>query len=203
MGNEKLTDRDIDIVVKQAIVNKQCQELFLGWNKITSVGASILAQAFNSSCKLETLYLSDNNVGDDGVYSLVETLSTNNNTLRILSLGNNGITDQGAKYLAQIIKTSKTLIHLWLNENNISDEGVRILINTIENYNSTLKELYLFKNKLLTDRAVDFLLQFIECNRSVKHLYIFDCNLSQASKDRLKKSEQSKNCKIYVDSWLY
>jgi Ran GTPase-activating protein (RanGAP) involved in mRNA processing and transport len=202
--NEKLTDRDMDIVVNQGIVNKQCKELFLGWNKITSVGTSILAQVFNNNCKLEALYLVDNNVSDNGVYSLVKTLSTNNNTLKILSLGKNRITDEGAKHLAEIIKINQTLIHLWLDGNNISDEGARILISTIENFNSTLEDLHLSNNKLLTDCTADFLLQFMERNTSLKNLYVFDCNFSQPSKDKLKESQQSKpKFKIYVDSWCY
>ena len=92
-----------------------------------------------------------------GVRSFVKTLSINNNVLKKLNLLNNGITDNGAEYLAVMLKTNKTLTELNLLGNEISDEGVAMLANALQHYNSTLEDLDLASNTLISDASVDFL----------------------------------------------
>lgn len=159
----------------------------------------ILADTLNNNEALEELVLDDNRVCDDGVYSLVKTLSIKNNTLKNLSLGNNGITNEGAKQLAQMIKTNKILTCLKLYENEITDGGIQILADAIEKHNTTIEVLHLFKNKLLTDSSVDSLLQMIEHSQSLNELDVSYCTLSERSKERFKALEKLKtNFKIYV-----
>jgi Ran GTPase-activating protein (RanGAP) involved in mRNA processing and transport len=188
----ELIDQDMDTVVKQAIINKQCKLLSLQSNKITSIGMSILADALNNNNTLEILYLGNNYISDDGVDSLVNILSNHNNTLQTLVLQKNRITDKGAKYLAQMLEVNQTLVWLYLGENEISDEGIRILSNVIGNQNKTLEMLVLSSNKLVTDVSVDYLLQMIEQNQTLKKLWIDNCNLSQAGKQRLGKIQETK-----------
>ena len=82
----KLIDEDMDIIIKEAIIKKQCTCLYLSSNKFTSISASSLAQVLNNNNTLERLYLTDNQIGDDGVYSIVKILSINNNILKRLNL---------------------------------------------------------------------------------------------------------------------
>ena len=42
---QKLTDLDVEIIVKQAIINKKCSMLWLTSNHLTSKGISILFSA--------------------------------------------------------------------------------------------------------------------------------------------------------------
>jgi Ran GTPase-activating protein (RanGAP) involved in mRNA processing and transport len=188
----ELIDQDMEIIAEQAIYNKQCKLLSLQSNKITSIGAGILADALNNNTTLETLYLTNNYISDDGIDSLVNILSVHNNTLKTLVFQKNRITDKGAKHLAELLKTNQTIIWLYLGENDITDEGIRVLAKTIETQNNTLEMLVLSSNKLLTDASIDDLLQMIEHNQSLKKLWIDDCNLSDASKQRLNKIQQSK-----------
>jgi Ran GTPase-activating protein (RanGAP) involved in mRNA processing and transport len=196
---QNLTDRDMEIIIKQAIDKKQCKELYLGSNKFTSIGVSILADALNNNNQiLESLWLYDNQVCDDGVYSLVKALSMNNKTLKKLDLGNTKITNVSVKHLAQMLKINKTLTHLYLNQNEIADNGIRILASTIQNHNTTIEVLHLSENKLLTDECVDSLLSMIKHNQSLKVLRVYDCSLSEKSKERLNTLAKSKkNFEIY------
>ncbi|CAF0952519.1 unnamed protein product [Rotaria sordida] len=203
LKGQKLIDQDMDMVIKEAIINKQCTWLYLSSNKITSVCVSILAEALNNNKTLERLYLSDNQVCDDGVSSLVKILSLNNNILKRLNLTKNGITERGAKYLAEMIKANNILTHLYLGENEINDHGVQILSDAIENYNTTIKYLDLSSNKLLTDESIDSLLQMIKNNTSLNKIQVYNCSLSGKGKQRLKTSEQSKeNFKVCVNSFF-
>ncbi|CAF3787935.1 unnamed protein product [Adineta steineri] len=190
----ELIDEDMNILVKQVIINKQCQLLSLQSNKITSIGISILANALNDNHTLETLKLGNNYISDNGVNSLVKILSipNNNTALTTLVLRNNGITDQGAEYLVQLLKINHTLSWLYLEENQIRDDGVRILAKTLENQNNKLKMLVLSSNKLITDTSIDYLIPMIQQNQTLKKLWIDNCNLSEAGKQRLDEIQQSR-----------
>lgn len=187
------------MVIRKAMDDKQCVGLYLGSNKITSIGVSVLADALNNSKTLEKLGLYDNQVCDDGIYFLAKTLSVNNTNLKKLDLGKNQITDEGVKHLAQMLKTNKTLTLLYLTHNEITDEGISILANAIQNYNTTIELLHLSENKLITDLSVDHFLPMIKDNQSLKDFRICDCNLTEQGKERLKISPQSKDS---IKIWL-
>jgi len=198
LSRQKLTDEDMGIVVKLGIMKKQCKILWLVENNITSVGISILADALKTNTTLEELYLQYNYISDDGVHSLIEPLS-NNNTLKILALGHNGITDEAANDISEIIKTNKGLTELYLSENQITDEAVEIWANEIQLIDTNLQVLNLGENSLLTDACVDFLLPMIKNMTSLREFIIFDCDLSQPAKEKLKTINQLKtDVKIYM-----
>ena len=195
----ELTNRDVVIVIKEAMDNKQCVGLYLGLNKITSIGVSILADSLKDNKTLEKLSLYDNEAGDNGIYFLAKALSIYNRNLKKLDLGKNKITDEAVKHLAQMLKVNKTLALLYLTQNEITDGGVFILADTIQNYNTTLELLHLSENKLLTDLSVNPLVSMIEHNQSLKDFRICDCNLSATGKERLKMLQPLKeNFKILV-----
>jgi Ran GTPase-activating protein (RanGAP) involved in mRNA processing and transport len=114
LQRQNLTDEDMKIVVKEAMINKQCKELKLGYNKITSVGTSIIAEALNNSTTLEELHIRGNRLCDRGAQGLTKTLSLNNSKIPLLDLQSTGITDEGARYLAEMLKTNATLARLLL-----------------------------------------------------------------------------------------
>jgi Ran GTPase-activating protein (RanGAP) involved in mRNA processing and transport len=183
-----LTDEDMGIVISQAINNRQCINLKLVANQITASGASILADALFNNKTLKRLSLWNNQVRDKGVQSLSNALSMNECSLIKLDLSQNDITDEGAKYLAQMLKTNRILTHLSLSNNKISDNGVKFLTDALQNRNNTLEALSLTENKSLTDASVDCLVNMFQRNRSLKKLWINDCNLSKSGQDILKRA---------------
>jgi Ran GTPase-activating protein (RanGAP) involved in mRNA processing and transport len=202
LDEQKLIDQDMKIVVKQAMINKQCTKLSLSTNSITPNGALILANGLENNYTLEKLNLLENRIGDMGVRCLTKPLSVNNTVLKILHLGRNGITDDGAEHLAQMLKTNKTLTHLFLYTNEIANGGVAMLTNAIQNHNNTLECLNLSDNKLINDSSVNFLIEMVKHTRSLKTLVVHYCNLSKDSEETLRKAAQSnKNIKISVNSF--
>ena len=189
-----ITDRDMEIIIKQGMINKQCTELYLGSNKLTAIGISILADALKDTNQiLESLWLYDNQLGDTGVYFLAKVLSRSNRTLKTLDLGKNNITDNGMKYLAQMLATNRTLTHLYLSANQITDDGLGILAKTIRNSNAHLELLHISEHPLLTDVCVDSLLQMIRHNKSIKVVQMHQCNLSENGKTKLKTGQKGRN----------
>jgi Ran GTPase-activating protein (RanGAP) involved in mRNA processing and transport len=186
-----ITDADINLVVNEAIINKQCQKLFLSRNNITSTGSSIIAQALNNNHFLKLLALSYNNLSDEGVQFLTKILAPNNSELQTLSLHATGITDNGVRYLVDMLKTNTTLTWLHLGRNKISNQGIELLTDALIHHNKTLKALELSHNVLITDAAVDSLVEMIKLNKSLETLWINDCKLSSKGKEKLQQIVQS------------
>jgi Ran GTPase-activating protein (RanGAP) involved in mRNA processing and transport len=187
------------IVVKYAIIGKECRELYLTSNKIKFDGAWILAEALHNNKTLRDLSLWNNFICDNGVTCLATKLLNNNNTLKILNLGKNGITDDGARELAEMLKKNQTLTELYLGENEISDIGVKLLAKSIEKYNTTLEILSLTSNRMVTNRCVNYLHEMIMHNNTLKQLLLQNCNLLTVGKQKLQMAKGGKsNFSVHV-----
>jgi hypothetical protein len=90
LERQNLTDEDMEIVAKEAIINKQCKDLKLSDNKITSVGASIIAGALSNNTTMVGLFLSSNRLCDKGIQTLTKTLSLNNSKVDFWTFGRLG-----------------------------------------------------------------------------------------------------------------
>ena len=174
-----LTDEEMNIVAAEAIVGKQCTQLDLGSNNITSKGALIIVNALGKSETIRRLYLSDNRIADEGAYHL--SLSTENSSLFVLGLSRNGITDDGVQHLSKMLGRNHRLLVLGLEDNEISDFGVANLAAALKQ-NNTLQRLLLAENKMITDRSFDYLLDIMHKNRSLQRLDLRSCSLSPSIK---------------------
>ena len=188
----QLIDRDMDIVVQQAIIEKQCRVLLLNDNCITAEGATTIAKALWKNTTLEELNLWNNQVSDLGVESLSRALM-NNSFLRSLGLGQNRISYVGAQHLAEMLKSNSTIVRLWLFHNEIDDQGVKALTDVLANHNQTLEWLDLRLNKSVTDSSFDSLSHMLESNRSLNKFWMEYCNLSPPIKAKLRLIGQAKD----------
>lgn len=189
---DSVTNDDMRSIVQHAIVGKQCSELWLYNAKITSQGALILSNTLHENTTLKKLYLNDNDIRDRGVYCLAQALAINNSTLEELYLARNGITSRGAQYLADMLSTNQTIKTLSLYGNRIDDLGINYLVHALTYKNTTLECLYLSGNTLMTDASVTSWLDLFKHNQTLKKLHLFNCNLSDRSKDRLRRAVRAK-----------
>jgi hypothetical protein len=192
LNDRQLVDRDVSIIIKQALTIKQCTLLNLQNNQMTSEGISFLASALIDNTTLETLYLDTNRTSDQGVLSLTKTLSMNKSNLKRLSLASNGLTDEGAVYLAEMLKTNQTLTILNLSSNQISDRGIYVLGKALAGHNKHLEELYIQSNKLVSDASVDILVNMFNCNSILRRFWVFDCKLTDNGKSKLREAASKK-----------
>lgn len=192
LDRQSLHDQDMPFIVTQALIHKECAMLRLSDNKITSKGASILADSLHNNKTLVALHIFNNRLGDTGVKALTDVLAENTSTVKVLSLGYNGITDKGVECLADLLKKNKTLTELWLPWNQISDRGVALLADVLIDHNTTLKKLVLNLNDLIHDSSVDSLVDIINRNQSLDVLHVCDCKLSKTGKAKLSEKAKSK-----------
>jgi hypothetical protein len=190
---DQLSNDDMKMIVQQAIIEKQCTELWLNNARINSQGALILSNELLNNSTLKKLYLNDNSIHDRGVHYLSQVLSINNITLKELYLARNGITSKGAQYLADMLNTNRTLTILSLYGNRIDDEGIKYLTHVLRYYNTNLEYLYLSGNNLMTDLSVDYFIDMFKQNQTLRKVHLFNCNLSDNGKTKLREMIQTKN----------
>jgi hypothetical protein len=117
---QRLIDKDIRIVVQQAIIDKQCSILYLTNNTITDEGAQHLGNVVQSNTSLKPLSMEKNRISGVGVRWIAQALHTNSNsTLTEINLGRNRITDEGVRFLAEVLHVNSTLEELWLQDNAV------------------------------------------------------------------------------------
>ena len=104
--------------------------LGLEHNRLADEGAEKVASALreNRECQLETLSLTDNNIGVAGSVALAAYLEESS-SLRILSLGQNAVGDAGVTALATALmkNTESQLRNLDLHCNGIGPAGGKLL----------------------------------------------------------------------------
>jgi len=190
---KRFNENDIELIVKEIIIGKQCRDLFLRESGITSQGAIAIAQGLHGNKTLERLYISHNMIGDDGAKALAQSLSGNHNSkLRELCLGFNCITDAGVEHLANMLASNKTLTHLLLAKNEISDHGLHLLADVITNTNKTLQVLALEWNTFRNDSSVDILTNMLNKNQSLTTLSLNSCKLPKTAEKKLKAAAKLK-----------
>lgn len=195
----RLTDSDMDIVIRQAVFDKQCTLLWLVENQLTSASVLLLASSLKSgNVSLEGLSLCHNGISDQATSHLAQLLSMPSVRLTRLALTMNEITDRGAQSLADMLRTNRTLTQLWLGFNRLTDHGVRLLTSALAEHNSTLHVLSLSGNTLMTDASVDGLVAMLDGNATLRMVAVANCNLSATSKIRLEQAAKLRG-EFYFD----
>ncbi|CAF1390318.1 unnamed protein product [Rotaria sordida] len=188
--NADLIDKDIPIIVQEALINKQCIELDMSSNRLTSEGARLLANAFEQNTVLEMLDLSNNRIRDEGVQHLVTTLRTYRH-LKHLRLGTNAITDIGAEHLARLLLENGLLKLLELSSNELTSRGVITLVQAVPH--SRLEYFYIEGNRQVNDECIDAIIVMIRQSKYLKSISLADIDFSQKSKEKLRHVVKSKH----------
>ena len=135
--------------------------------------APALTSIISDNKFLESLLLSDNNLNDDGVIKIAQSLCKHTK-LKIINLQSNNITEKSAEALASIISSNTGLEELYLG-NNTLQSGVITISTALKNI-SSLKLLDLNNNNI-SEEAVDELSTAIRANNSLEKVWLNDNNL--------------------------
>jgi hypothetical protein len=84
--------------------------------------------------KINHLDLEGNNIGDDGVDIICNTLA-GDGSIKYLNVCRNAITDKGAKSLSEMIFYNRSITALFLSWNEIKGEGARLLARGLQENN--------------------------------------------------------------------
>uniref|UniRef100_A0A8C1SXY7 Uncharacterized protein n=1 Tax=Cyprinus carpio TaxID=7962 RepID=A0A8C1SXY7_CYPCA len=126
------------------------RELDLSGNKLGVSGVKLLSDGLKDPhCKLETLWLRDCGVTDEGCAALASALRSNPSHLRELNLSGNKLGTSGEKLLYDLLKDPRCKLEkLWLRDCGVTDEGCAALTSALRSNPSHLRYLDLSGNKL-------------------------------------------------------
>jgi Ran GTPase-activating protein (RanGAP) involved in mRNA processing and transport len=155
------------VLVKQSL---SLTALYIGMNELGNVGAETLSHGLTYS-RLNTLDISDNNIGPHGAHALSKMLQTNTK-LYELNLSFNLIGDEGASAIANTLDKNATLRCLSLRRNYIGKQGALALGAKLPVMRG-LKELVMIKNNICQDGAIA-LLNGLRRNVELEYLHVED-----------------------------
>ncbi|XP_047665699.1 ribonuclease inhibitor-like [Tachysurus fulvidraco] len=126
------------------------KELDLTWNKIRDSGVKSLSAVLeNPHCEMETMWLCDCGVTDEGCAALKSALSSNPSHLRELDLSWNKFGDSGVKQLSVLLENPHCKLEtLRLQYCDILGDGCAALASALRSNPSHLRKLDLSNNKL-------------------------------------------------------
>ncbi|XP_072131671.1 ribonuclease inhibitor-like isoform X1 [Mobula birostris] len=124
------------------------QELWLDNNDVGEAGCRILAKALARNSTLQRLSLSQNPIGDTGLRALCGGLSSGASSLQVLRLSSCTIGQGQCGLLARTLASSLSFVSLDLDNNRLGDEGVRSLLGALRQPACRLRTLRLCSNGL-------------------------------------------------------
>ena len=91
-----------------------------------TTGAISISKMMMVNHSLQLLYMSYNNIGDDGISAIAGALG--NCKINILNVSECGITLTGARVLAAALSSYHTIRNLWSGGNPITVEGTLLIV---------------------------------------------------------------------------
>ena len=209
---------EVNYVAKMLSENSTIRVLRLPDNGITNEGLDILAKGLCKNTTLETLTLSENDLGfknesPSKFTGMAEMLATNDK-LKVLNLGHNSLGSAGVTWIAEALESNKGVKHLYLNSTDCGDEGAAALAKML-GVNKTLEFLYLCgrspfdndddslpKNNYIGDEGAIALADVLkEHNSSLKVLHLcLNTNITDKGLGKLTEAVQkNKTLTLYID----
>ena len=172
----------------------QCKEIVFKNSRITPEAFMHLVGVLNQGSSINGIMFDDCPIDDECLKILTEGLSSSSVSLQQLFLSFIDITINGIQYLSDMLKKNNILKHLGLKSSGI---------NVLKNDNNTLETLNLSMNNTLTDACLDYIVEMLEYNQSIRRIGFLDCNISINAQNNFKtKISARKDVSIYfVSKW--
>ena len=96
-----------------------------------SIGATAISKLLMDNRIIQELYMSNNNIGDDGITVIAEAAT--NFEIWELRVTRCGITLIGAKSIATLLSVNNTIRELWLWQNPLTTKGAYLILQSAVN----------------------------------------------------------------------
>ena len=116
---------------------------------------NIISSQLSNNTTLETLWITNGSINDDGVITLVQSLKYNKSITVLYLINNPDITSASAQSLAELLLHNNTLEVLSLEDTNIDTNGVLVLVETLKT-NNGLERLRLDKQHKQTCHSLPY-----------------------------------------------
>ena len=145
-------------------------------------GGTALARALKDHAELRTIDLRGNELGDETMLALAETLgSTTSKRLEVLRLDGNAIGDAGVGALAAALKPAVQLETLILNDNKIGDAGVVALADALTGDGGLAPLTIRLENNQFGDEGIRALAAAFKTNEKRVRLFVTNNTIGDAA----------------------
>jgi Ran GTPase-activating protein (RanGAP) involved in mRNA processing and transport len=134
----------------------------------------VIFNGLKSNSSVKTIYLGNNQIGDEAIELLAELMAVNQSIVNI-DLGNNNISHKGIATLAESIKNSNSLANINLEGNKIDDQSVLLLSESLLQ-NKSIITLNLGNNNIGLDGA-EAIKEVLAVNQYITNLDLSDNHL--------------------------
>ena len=193
-----------DILEILSHVESTIECLYLGGNGLGVKGATAIAQSglfkAETPSKLSKLDLRYNDIGGAGMESISNALKEkSNNALAFLYLEGNAIGDEGCAALSEFLSLSENspnpccrVQEVYLGANKIGPVGAESIASVLR-VNKNISKIYLEGNVLgaLGASAFCTVLEELQGDTGLKHLYVDNNNIGKELSNRLAKALRS------------
>ena len=195
----QMDDTSLDRVF-EALQHSSCKvtTLYLSENGIADTGVTMLCEALqHPSCKVTTLNLSYNQITDAGVATLCEALQHARCKVTTLNLSYNQITDAGVTTLCEALQHARCKVTtLNLSYNQITDAGVATLCEALQHPRCKVTTLNLSYNQI-TDTGVSTLCEALQhASCKVTTLNLSGNKITDTGVAKLCEALQHPSCKV-------
>lgn len=186
------------ILAKTLQVMTNIEVVALNNSKIGHSGFKTILQELKDKIVLKGLYLSGNEISDEGMAQTKTLLASDFKELKTLHLVNNNITEKGGSYFSVFLKLHTRLENLRLGNNKLKGKGIYYVLVEINGINQ-LNALDVGNNEIGDDGALE-IEKFLNRYQKLAYLNVMNNEISEESiisiRNILKK--QSTHCKINV-----
>ena len=178
MSGNRISDKGAETLLSQ--ISKNARLIDLSSNNVGRLGVDhICSSVVSRECKIETLNLEDNKIGDKISLKLFEALQ-NNSTLKKLNMSKNYLSDSIADAIRILVQKNYALQELYLHWNLFKNQGgIKIFKGILENEN--LMVLDFSWNSIGTGdpSVVPDILEVFKTNERLIHLDLSNNNFSR------------------------
>lgn len=181
----RLTDEELEAIMKTSGEYNNVNELILPYNTLTSKGALSVVRALKAGMdSLMTIDLSHNGIGGDFAIALAECLKTNG-TVTNVNLQGNPLTGQCGPALREMLEVNRSLLRLCLFNTDLDMKSLTDICFGMRS-NNTLTSLNIGKPLLHNPDDIFYVIHhlslFLHTNTSLEeldlsHFGIIDSNL--------------------------
>ena len=120
----------VQFLLPQLLKIRTITEISIWYTKVTK--DNIISSQLSNNTTLETLWIANGSINDDGVITLVQSLKYNKSITYLYLHNNPDNTSASAQSLAELLLHNNTLEYLWLRGTNIDTNGVLVLVETLK-----------------------------------------------------------------------
>eukprot|EP00347_Sterkiella_histriomuscorum_P024058 403332444 len=155
--------------------NKSLKVMNLNGNRVGTKGLQLLIESLKENAKLESLFLNDNFIDDDGAQAICSLLSNQRSVLKELHIAMNGFSQIGLNQIFDTITNQNRRLKYLDVAHNIIEIGILRSFRNMLEKNSTLQYLSISDLYKFNQNAVQAIQDSLLINSSLKLLDLKKC----------------------------